>query len=175
MRRGAAEALGVGVAFALIGGLVWLIDRAEKPPAPPSPPAPPPGGGGGGGGLTQTGGPGTPLGTNVELEPGLSTWPVENGKTYRIAGALRHGATAAQAEAALMDAGMAGYLTITQTPSDWPQENLPPLSKDEVRYRGEGAWRSNGELPTAFAFSQDGKTALIIEEAWEYTAGQATS
>jgi hypothetical protein len=175
MKREAAAAIGVGVTFVLLGGLVWLIDRSETPPAPAPPPVPPTPGPASSG-IVQTGGPQTPLGTNTEIEPGLSTWPLENGKTYRLSGALRSGATVQQAEGALMGAGMGGYVSFGALPSDWPEENLPPLSKDEIRYRGEGAWRSSGELPTAFAFSQDGKTALIIEEVWEYdAAGQTTS
>lgn len=168
MKRSHAEAIGVGVAFGLVGLVLWAVGRTQKPRSPTTLPQ-----AGGAPTTTPTSGSAVPLGTNTELEPSLSSWPLETGRTYRIAGTLRSGATVAQAESALIGAGMGGYVTfIPPLPSDWPPENLPPLSKDEVRYRGEGAWRGTGGLPTAFAFSEDGKTALIIEEVWDYNAAE---
>jgi len=103
------------------------------------------------------------------IRAGFTSYAVSPGGVYRFYATVRGAGPGTPVEywRSLVAAGFGRdvHLWPAGRPADWPVEDVPPLSSDEIVLRGEGTFQG-GKLPTAIALPSGG--SAVIWNLWNH-------
>lgn len=108
------------------------------------------------------------------IRAGMGSYGVTPGGVYRFYATVRGAGPGTTVEywRALVAAGFGRdvHLWPAGRPSDWPAEDVPPLSSDEIVLRGEGTFQGS-KVPTAVVLPSGG--SAVIWSLWEHADAPA--